>query len=620
MTTRDNDPRDNYNTDAHVPLVRLRLFALFVFGMFCLLIGRIWFLQVLHGDWFRIQAENNRERWFRTVAPRGVIEDFAGKPLVNNTGQFTVFLTPNDLPKSKTERSAMIDHLAGLLSLPPEQVTDLKAQAAPGMPDPIAVAENLSMHLVARLAENRMRLPGVVTEVEPVRQYPNGTLAAHLLGYIGPINAAQMKDPQNLALGYRSGDFIGASGIEAQYDKYLSGKEGGVSYEIDAKGRRIKELRTGRPVTGATLRLSIETSVQKAAEAALGGRKGAAVALDPRDGRVLALASAPTFDPNLFARRPLATRVYRKMVNPGEGRLIDRAISPEAPGSTFKIVTAAAGLEKGVITPYSGDFCPGFIMFGRHPKRCHSTHGSVNLSLALEASCDVYFYHAGMAMGPDYLADWSKHFGLGAPTGVDLPDEKRGRVPTPAWKRAWVARFGGDPGWYPGDTANVSIGQGDLTATPLQMALVAAGIANRGVIYKPQIVYSATDISKKVMFQMKPEVLQKLPLSPAHIDAIASGMRQVVSGSRGTSHAARVPGINIAGKSGSAEKNGGTHAWFVCYAPAEKPTIAICVFLDGAGGKHLHGGADAAPIARQMMAAHFKVKVSGPLTGGRTAD
>jgi penicillin-binding protein 2 len=474
----------NSAPELEVSSARLRVFGGVLVLLVGVLLGRLWFLQVLRGDEFRRDADSNRSLLVREVAPRGVIEDSEKQVLVTNRAQFTVFVVPADLPKAESERKAVLTRLAQILGNSREDMEEAVRRNRARASDPIPVAEDVSIRVLSRLAENRVRLPGVTAQTEPVRYYPHRSLAGHLLGYIGQINDEELSEKENLELGYRMGDFIGRSGVERQYDALLNGEEGGTWYEIDARGRRQRELRADAPVAGATLRLSLSRGVQVAAEKALEGRRGAAVALDPRDGRVLALANGPTYDPSLFVKRPLLRREYRRLIDPRQGyKLQNRAIaSPQPPGSTFKIVTAAAGLALGKISAATTDYCTGAITLGRRArKRCHSRHGGVNLDSALAASCDVFFYHAGFRIQPTPLARWAERFGLGRKTGIDLPSEKAGTVPSPEWKRVMAPKFGNpDTGWYPGDTANMAIGQGDVQATPLQMAQVAAASAAAG--------------------------------------------------------------------------------------------------------------------------------------------
>ncbi|MBC8103652.1 MAG: penicillin-binding protein 2 [Cytophagales bacterium] len=598
-------------SDTSVPVIRLRLFALLLVALIFLLLARMWYLQILRGDEFHEKALANQMSPVRSPAPRGIIQDSKGRPLVINGTQFTIFVSPPDLPKEKQEKAAVLSRLAVLLHLRDDELAKILRRGKGGPSDPVVVAEGVDYHVLSRVSENRLHLPGVAARVEPVRRYPHGPLASHLLGYIGQISESEITDKANIKRGYVGTDFIGKSGVEKQYDPYLNGKSGEMQYEVDARQRRQRLLGELPPRPGATLTLGLDLEVQKACEAALAGRNGAAVALDPRDGHVIAMASYPAFDPNLLARRPLLQRVYDQKIAPG---LFNRAtMAAQPPGSTFKIITSAAGLATGEVTAHTWDNCPGFILLGRVRKRCHSSHGGVNLTRALEASCDVFYYHAALRTGPTRLADWASRFGLGQKTGIDLPVEVRGTVPSPAWKKIMAPKFHNpDSGWYPGDTANMAIGQGDVQATPLQMAQVAAAIANGGNLYEPHVVLKATEATTgKTLYTATPKKTHSLGLRSDQVAQIARGMRQVVIGGGGTGHAADLPGIAVAGKSGSAERRGGqahgaTDAWFVCYAPYEKPTIAICVYLE-TNGANLHGGADAAPVARKMMAAHFKV-------------
>ncbi len=610
--------------DTQSPIGRVRVYAFMLAVFIALLVARMWYLQILRGDEFLDKAMSNQTSSVRSPAPRGVIQDCQGRPLVTNGAQFTVIVSPPDLPKKKDDRAVVLHRLAIVLEESDEDLAKVLKRANGRPADPIVVAEGVNYHMLTRIAENHLYLPGVASRVEPVRKYPNGVLAAHLLGYIGQIDDREIKDKDNLKRGYVGTDFIGKSGVEKEYDAYLKGKPGGMQYEVDARQRRQRLMGQIEPKPGATLTLGLNADVQRACEAALAGRKGAAVALDPRDGRVIAMASFPTFDPNLLARRPLAEKVYKEQIEPG---LFNRAtMAAQPPGSTFKIITSAAGLATGQITQSTWDFCPGYIMMGKVMKRCHSSHGGVDLTKALAASCDVFYYHAGLRTGPTKIAEWATRFGLGQKTGIDLPVEIKGTVPSPAWKKVMAPKFHNpDSNWYPGDTANMAIGQGDVQATPLQMAQVVGAIASGGTIYEPHVVIKATDASTgRLLYSVVPKVSRKLNLPARDMAQITYGMRQVIVGKGGTGHAANLKGITVAGKSGSAERRGGqshgaTDAWFVCYAPYEKPTIAICIYLETSGA-NLHGGADAAPIARRMMAAYFHVPDVGGSLGGVRVD
>lgn len=615
--------------DTGPSLGRVRAFGAIAFLLFSMLVARLWYLQILRGAEFIEKSERNRTRQFRMVAPRGVITDRDGKVLVSNGAQFTVFVEPKDLPKDPDERGAVLDRLYEVLKqdsrdpLTPERLEKVKAQAGKkNAADPIPTSEGVDDRTLARIAENKLDLPGVHPDVEPVRQYVYGKLGAHVLGQIGPMNEKEYADPEVLKLGYKLGDFIGKDGVEKQYDHLLNGTEGGVEYEVDAKGRRKQELGSVEPVVGATLRLTLVKRVQEAAEKTLSQHKGgAAVMVDVRTGRVLAMTSYPTFDPNVFARRPLPAKVWNALNDPKLAPLVNRSISSiQPPGSTFKIVTSAAGLATGKIGPHTSYYCGGGLHIGRF-FRCHSTHGGgIDLTNGLAASCDVFYYSVGRNVGPTRLAEWGEHFGIGVKTGVDLPHEYKGRMPSPAWKHDFVTRFmkGADPTWYEGETLNTSIGQGDILTTPLQICLVSAAIANGGTVYKPYVLEDATDFRKKKVHVAKPEVLHKLPLTPQQIQRIATAMRSVVAGPRGTAKVINIPDIPVAGKTGTAEKKSKqtgqdtTLAWFTGYAPFDKPEVAMCVLVESGQGRNLHGGSDAAPIAKAMLEAYYKNKMPEP--------
>jgi penicillin-binding protein 2 len=589
-------------------------FALVIFLLLSILVARLWYLQILRGPEFRSQANTNRQMAVRTTAPRGIITDFNGRLLVQNSARYTVFLDPQPLPRDQAERQAVLDRLCDLLALPADDREALLKQALPrSAVRPIPVWENADLHLLSRIEENRLYLPGVYAEVEPVRRYPYGSFAAHVIGHIGPITEKEMADEKNIALGYVATDFIGKDGVEKQYDHLLNGTEGSTRYEVDSKMRRRRVLDVEKPMVGATLRLTLISRVQEAAERMLAGRTGAAVAVDPRTGRILAMASYPGYNPNDFAVRPLSRKKWDAMNDPKTAPLINRAISAaEPPGSTFKIVTSAAGLATGRISPYTHYFCGGALNIGGWRKGCHGAHGSVGLERALAVSCDVFYYQTALSVGMTEFARWGEHFGVGVATEIDLPYAARGRFPTPAWKAVMAPKFGNpDSEWYAGDTANVAIGQGDVLMTPLQVAQLSAAIAGGGVIYKPYVVEEARDTTGKVLYRAKPEVQHRLPLSEQHIRRIAQGLRAVVVS--GTSRSAAIPGIAVAGKSGTAEKKDRrrgqdtTLAWFTCYAPYEDPKIAVGVLLYSEKGRaNLHGGSDAAPIAREMITAYLK--------------
>jgi penicillin-binding protein 2 len=472
-----------------------------------------------------------------------------------------------------------------------------------------------------------MNLPGVYIYPEPVRSYPDGELFGHILGQMGEIQPDELKERRQE--GYRPGDYCGKLGLEKRYDSFLRGINGGREIEVDARGRMLRDVDTTEPIAGATLTLSIDRDLQKIAYDALSewgtgrhkgarasGHAGAVVALDPQTGGVLALATYPSYDPNLFVKG-ISRKDWKSIQDNPLKPQINRCVgSAYAPGSTFKAITAAAGLETGTCSPHTQEFCSGSISLGRWRKRCHHVHGTVGFYTSIAKSCDVFYYRLGQRLQPERMADYSTRFGLGARTGIDLPAvEAAGVVPTPEWKRA----HGRGP-WVGGDTVDYAIGQASLTCTPLQMCNVAAAVGNGGMLYKPRLLKSihfpATHDRPARIETLKPEVLKKVNVSPRTLEEVVRGMKMVMEPG-GTAWSSAIPGITMAGKTGTAQVHirGGSivnNAWFIGFAPLEKPQIAICVFVEHAG----HGGDVAAPIARQVVAKYLKVAAGAAAVSG----
>lgn len=583
--------------------------------LICLLglVARLWYLQIANGELYRRLSEGNHTRLIRRLAPRGLITDRTGRILAANRPKIVVSVVPAEIRKNPT----VLPLLAQLLDTSPAELAARIAHDKVTDYDPVRVALDVDVATATRVEERRLDLPGVSVGPEPIRFYPQGPVFGHVLGQMGQIPPDELKKRRDE--GYRPGDYCGRLGIERSYDAVLHGKDGGSLVEVDARGRTGPEISNFEPIPGAQVQLTIDARVQQAAYEALSawaarGHPGAAVALDPRTGAVLALVSVPSFDPNQFATGINSVNWKALQDNPLKP-LINRACgSAYAPGSTFKLVTAAAGLCTGRITPSDRVFCSGVIYLGRWPKRCHkaSGHGSVDMVRAIQQSCDVYFYRLGQRLGPDLLARWARIFGLGQRTGIDLARpgdpavERAGIVPTPEWKR----KRGYGP-WVGGDTVDFAIGQAMLACTPLQMCNVAAAIANGGTLYRPQlagrIVANTQDGGTRLIHTLQPEVLGRVPITPEALQVIRQGMLEVMQPG-GTAAHATLPGITIAGKTGTAQQRIKgkmvNHAWFVGYAPAENPTMAVCVFVEGGG----HGGTVAAPIARSMFAAYFNIR------------
>jgi penicillin-binding protein 2 len=451
-------------------------------------------------------------------------------------------------------------------------------------------------------------LPGVLIQVQPKREYRQKGRAAHALGYLGEITDPQMKSAR--FPDYKMGDYLGRCGVELAWENYLRGKRGYRRIEVDAYGWELGQLDRMFPTPGANVFLTLDGKLQQEAEACLEGKVGAIVALDPRSGKILALASSPTYSQEAF-ERGLTPQEWQKLCSHKDHPLENRALKGQyPPGSTFKIVMALAGLEEKVITPQTVVHCSGALPFGNHVFHCwrKGGHGGVSLHQALVQSCDIYFYTVGRRLGIERIAKWSRRFGLGEPTGLKLDKEMPGLVASPAWK---LARF--KQPWREGDTLSVAIGQGYNLTTPLQMAQVAAVIANGGLVYEPQLVERVESPAGEVLYQFSPVLKSRLGAQPANLALVQKALLEVVN--VGTGRNAKLPNVEVAGKTGTSqivslekEKKGGktpgkylNHAWFVAYAPASEPQVAVAVLIEHGGG----GGAVAAPLARRILAAAF---------------
>ena len=588
---------------------RLAFASAAVLVLFGLTLVRLWHLQVAEGDQYRSLSENNRVRLKRVRATRGTILDRKGNVLVDNRPSFDLVMVPedtHDVPRT----------IAALHRLLGAQAGDLAGAVAAASNRPpfeeVILQRDLPWESIVALETHQFDLPGVSVQVGPRRTYPFGKVAAHLLGYVGEVNDRELKDRQ----GYHLGDLIGKAGAERYWEDYLRGTDGGQQVEVDAVGRKLRVLSEVEEIPGNNLVLTVDRELQLATEDALGEYEGAIVALDVRTGEVLSMVSRPAFDPNIFARG-IRRAEWRGLVEDRKRPLNSKAIQGTyPPGSTFKIIMAAAALEEGVINPFTGIFCGGGMFFGNRTFRCwrKGGHGTVNVHEALVRSCDVFFYQVGQRLGVDTIAEYAHKFGLGAPTGIALEHESSGIIPTSAWKRQ---RFG-EP-WYAGETLSIAIGQGYVTSTPLQMANAMAAIANGGTVFKPQFVKRVENSDGTVVKEQPPIETGELGFKKSTILQIRQALFDVVASSRGTGSKARVPGIEVGGKTGTSQvgklgaerlkqhkfqRERKDHAWFVAFAPVSNPEIAVAVLAEHAGE---HGGTVAAPIARKVIAHYFRV-------------
>lgn len=584
---------------------------------FLALLTRLWFLQVLRGSEYAQMAKRNRTARVAFAAPRGLIIDRNGAVLASSKPQHSVAIVPGTLPSKRREKEQRAQLLGTLGFLLGTTVNDLEAQLADAAKrggrfyDPVVVAEGVDLRTITLIEENKPRLSSAVLVTDdPKRLYPQGQLAAHVLGYTGLATQRELDKAEASGKELRFDDRVGKSGLEREYNDLLMGKGGAQEYEVDARGRPVNPLGRVKDVPGATLRLTLDAKLQAAAETALAKARnnGAVAAIDPRNGEVLVLASRPTFNPNIFSLpKAQFNKLYKQIVNNPGHPLLDRpVVSRFPPGSTFKMITASAGLQQGTITPAFNVTCNGGMRLGRW-FGCWATHGGgVDVYDSLVHSCDVYYYQASLKMGnpegsgPAYLAKIARQFGLGSKTGIDLPSDEKGLIPDPAW-RARINKTRPDLArWFPGNTLNMSIGQGDVLATPLQMALVTGAVANGGTLWKPHLLREAVAPNGKVLKRGKAEG-RNVGIDPKNLAIVRRGLREVVE--RGTGKASALKHVAVAGKTGSAEdaNHALPHAWWVCYAPAEKPTIAIAVMIENAG----HGGENALPIAKAILESAF---------------
>lgn len=554
-------------------LLLLRIILLVAFAVFA---ARLAYLQLWQGPALRGVSEHNRLRLMRVPAKRGLIIDRTGAVLATNTPAPVLWLVSGEVRRA--EWDGLLHRLVDIGIFPDLDNATARLAAARRYPSPrpLVLQSHLTIAQVTRVEEELPFLPGVYINADQVRSYPRGELAAHVLGYLREVDADDLAAHQNE--GYLQGDSIGKSGLEKQYEAALRGVEGIEEVEVDARGNRLRTMRTSPPADGKMLTLTINAVLQTAAETALRNKRGAVVALDPNTGDVLALASAPTYDPNKMSTR-LSPTSWAWLMK--AHALVNRGTERYPPGSVFKIVTAAAALEAGTTSEGRYYNCPG-VYKGVH---CWNRggHRVLGLTEAIAQSCNVAFMHMAEDTGIRRLDAMGTHFGLGARTGLELP-EKRGLVPGPDWAKNTHRT------WQLGDTLQVGIGQSFCTVTPLQGARIAAAIANGGKLVHPRLVQRVGD-AEQAYTPPTP-----LGLKGSTLNAIARGLRAVTG--EGTAKSLD-PTLHIAGKTGTAQNPGGDHAWFVGYAPAEHPTIAIAVIVEHGG----HGGSVAAPIAQAVIRA-----------------
>ncbi len=618
-----NDPLGDArlsNTGDGPGQIRLWPVALVVIGIFSTFVFRLFQLQILEGEALASRSQANYVRTVRLEAQRGTIVDREGRTIAASRPAYGVDLIPHEIRNPWRTYSV----LASILDRDPQEIADEVGQPSGRRRfKPISLSKDLSLVERAQISAHRYAMPGVELYGKPLREYLYQNLAAQLLGTIGEIDPNELQSAD--FDGYRSGETIGKTGVEARNESHLRGRAGGVNLVVDVAGREIDEIARREPTPGGRLVLSIDLDLQQAAEAGFfsvdpekPNQMGALVALDPRNGDVLALVSAPSYDANAFAGG--VDRETWSGLNSDEWRpLRNRALAGVyPPGSTYKAIVAVAGLAEGVIDSSTTVSCPGYFRLGRRTYRCwkRGGHGPVDLEKALAGSCDVYFYELGKTLGVETLAKYARLFGLGRRTGVDLPGETAGLVPTPEWK---MRRYG--ERWIDGETISLAIGQGANLTTPIQLAVAYAAIANGGTIVQPRVVLRRETWDGEVLEETQP-IIRETNVIPAPIlEMVTRGLTRVVMDPRGTGSRARVPGITVAGKSGTTQVVSldlieelepedvpvkyRDHALFAAFAPVESPEIVVVAVGEHAGAG---GGAVAAPIVQRVLAKYFEKK------------
>jgi len=602
---------------------RLRLFRWVVLGVGILIMFRFWQLQIFQGAKWRILATENQFRKVRVLAGRGFILDRKGRVMAKNRPGFNLAVIPADV-NQKT-----IDLLAGTLNARAQDLAERIKSGRRWSPFvPVTIKENLSWEETSQLEEHFRDLSGVDIEYRPIREYPQSEVACHVLGYIGEMSPLELEQPEFAS--YQMGDYMGKAGVEKLFEKWLRGKDGYKFKMVDAQGRERPPsiipgviFKAKEPAAGKDVRLTIDLDLQELAGSLLKDKAGSIVMLSVKDGKVLTMANSPTFNPQVFGN-PFHPEEWRKLETDPSHPLYNRAVQGMyPPGSTFKVIDALAGLQEKVVDPDQKLRCKGVYYFGGIPFKCwrKGGHGAIALANAIIQSCDIYFYQLGHRLGVDRIAQYANLLGLGMKTGIGFPNESGGLIPTSAWRE----KVRGEK-WHPGDTISVAIGQGFVLVTPLQAAVLAMVIANEGELFKPVILEEIQGVPAQELNKYAAKMIQKVNFSPDTWKLVKTAMSEVVSNPSGTAYwGARSDKVKIAGKTGTAqvvkakrfegmsEKDIPVkfrdHAWFIAYAPADNPRVAVSVLVEHGG----HGASAAAPLARTMIEKYMELYASDQL-------
>ncbi|MBN2538861.1 MAG: penicillin-binding protein 2 [Deltaproteobacteria bacterium] len=588
---------------------KIRLIKWLVLLAFFILISRLWYLQVVKGDNLRQRSENNRIRIHEIKPLRGLIMDTHGNILVDNQSSFDISI----IPEAAKNIEDVMNTLARLCGWGPDAIFCENVSLKSGRPFvPVRIGRNIGRDKLAIVETNSMDLPGVVVDVVPVREYIHGETMAHILGYVGDISTSELGG--DAYSGYRSDDIVGKYGIEKYLDGYLKGERGGEQTEVDAAGRRLNVLGKTKSVSGHNVLLTIDADLQKICWDAFDEKAGTVIVMDPHTGSVMALINKPSFEPNLF-NRGISGERWKKLTTNPLCPLQNRAVSGQyPPGSTYKLLVAAAALEEGLIKENTKIFCDGTYRMGDRTFRCWKKggHGTIDLHRAIVESCDVYFYNLGEMLGVDKMAEYAAKFGFGYTTGIALPGEKEGLIPTKEWK---LKKYG-EP-WQKGETTSLSIGQGFVLVTPVQLLRAYCAIANGGILYKPRLIKRIETVNGQVVRDFPPEIERNLPVSKKHIDVLKYALWGAVNEPHGTGGILKREEKDVCGKTGTAQvislqENESDdipyrfrdHALLVCFVPYKDPVIAVLVVVEHGG----HGGSVSAPIARRIVDGYFNLK------------
>ena len=591
---------------------KIKVYAVLVIISFLVILMRVWYLQILKGEDFMGKSEQNRSRKISLPDYRGDIKDRHGKTLVNIRPSFSLYVTPEDAG----DFSKSLGFLSELMEINKGKLWN-DIRQSPSFKN-VLIKRDINREEIAYIEENKMLLPGIHIKVEPLRSYVYKDFASHILGYVGEVSKGELMASKFGR--YEQGDMIGKNGLEKIYESNLKGKKGFKEIEVDASGRELKTLRKLSPKAGNSLVLTLDSRVQNRLEKLMdevSGKspvEGSVVVMKVQSGEIIAMVSKPSFDPNFFATG-VSRKKWNNLVRDEKNPLQNRAVNGQyPPASTYKLVTAYAALSEKVVEPESTIFCPGYFRLGKRNYRCWKKrgHGKMNLHDALVQSCDVYFYTLGHRLGIDNLAKYANRLGLGELTGIELQGEKPGLVPSRQWKK----RFKNEP-WFPGETISASIGQGYNLVTPLQSVRMISTIANGGILIRPYLVKKIEDSDGKLIQEFFPVVNRNIGIDPEVLKHLKEGLRGVVHEAHGTGHRARLKNVTVSGKTGTAQVVGmkageidpeeeipysfRDHAWFVAFAPYEKPEVAVSVIIEHGG----HGGTTAAPIARKILETYF---------------